>query len=682
MELKSRLAAILNEIVENDSGVSIDGLLSKYSITKRTLYYDLEVINSWLKKSEFGETRISNQLLYLISNRKGEILVELENSDYYYSIEERRIIEFLYITLSHEPVNINTFQKLFGVSKNTVANDIRELKEILDLDKINLLSTAKQGYFIQGEEYAIRKKIGIKFNRLVSLQPKEEIKSFIQETLMVLTRKNFDYFEIARCLIKQYEIDIESQLYTGYIEAESAMILVAWIRTLKGNVFSVSAEERDTLKITRSYLSMVKNSSKLRAHGLYIPDNEVFYMTTLLLGIRTAQFSSQEQETVFIYDFVNQLIKNYETIACLEIADKDQLAIRLRSHIRPFYYRLKYGLQETNSLTSQVKDMYPEAFSFCKRAIKEIDNIISSLISDDEIAYLTIYFVGTQSDSQIFRADFVQKHRILVISHKGRAESDHLIIQLRDLLGESFEFVATQYKNDDSSKMEGYSLIVSTVMFENIDEHLKKKVVYVPNVLSDEYARIIKVLSNQGVSNKDNSFIERLIRDVKAAMPNVVFDSDKLYLDFLKSLQMANNNQLPINFDNPMEIIVNEGRYRRIQGDTTWESILFEGYRSIYGQDEAFSLLSKTNILEDQTEHLYNILPNVIIVHCVGKAVDGNMRVSVVSSRHEVSVTKIHRGNIFIFCATDSNAQHFQELKEIHDYCDDLSNKDIESIIN
>lgn len=683
MELKSRLAAIIKEVLDTDSGVSVDSLLARYSVTKRTFYYDLEVMNQWLEEKNYGVAKVSNHLLFLITNRRDEIKKELENCPYYYAADERAVFEFFYIALCDKSVNITVFQKLFDVSKNTIASDIRELKDLFEHEEISIFSTSKQGYLLQGEEFAIRKKLGVYFNKLDPYysNPKEDLKKFLQHTLATLTGKDFDFFEIARCLIKQYEIDISSQLYTGYIEFECAMIMISWIRSLKGNIFSVSVDEKDTLNITKSYASMVKNSNKLRFHGLYIPDNEVYYMTSLLLGIRTALFSSQEQETLFIYHFVDQLIKNFEVIACIQISDKEHLSIRLRSHIRPFYYRLKYGLQEENALCAQVKTMYPEAFDFCKKAIKLIDSDISNMISDDEISYLTVYFVGTQSDKYNFPSDILKKPSVLIISEKGRAESDLLIEQLKEILGTHFKFEATQYNGIKKIDLFTYSLVVTTLKLKKISKELSDKVIYVHPILKEgEYSKMISVLATQGISYKDDQLIQLIIEDVKKNVP-VAFNADKLYLDIFKSMRNFKHLQCTQEKNHSFEMLIQNRRYRSIQGEASWEIVLFEGYKGIYGEELALAKLSSENSAMVQTQYVYNITNKIILVYCFDYTLIKEERTAVVISKQELAITEKNRGNIFVFFACQNDYEHFRYLKNLYDYCIALSEEDIQHMI-
>lgn len=681
MELKSRHAAIIKELLETDSGISVDKIVFQYGITKRTFYYDFDTINEWLEEHKYGVIKVSNQLVFLISTKRDLIKKDLEHCSYYFSIDERKILEFFFIALSNQTININTFQRYFDISKNTVLADIRNLKESFDNDEISLFSTAKQGYILQGEEFAIRKSLGKYFNKIDSYYLKEEIKKLLQGTLESMIGKNFDFYEIARCLIKQYEIDIKSQLYTGYLEFECTMILISWIRALKGNTFTVSSEEKDTLNITKSYASVVQNSEKLRFHGLYIPDNEVYYVTSLLLGIRTIQFSSQEQEDLYIYNFVNKLIKNFEIVACVQIKDKEHLGIRLRSHIRPFYYRLKYGLQEENTLVSQIQKMYPEAFDFCKKAIKEIDSKISEIISDDEIAYVTVYFVGTQTYNVSFHSDILVKPQILLINEKGRAQSDLLITQLQEMFGEDLIYETRQESDLKQLDLDVYSTIIYTGSVLDVEERYKPKLVKVKQAIDEEtYAAIVSILVDQGVSYRDDQLIKKIIDDIKQNV-SVSFNETKLYMDLFKTVHSFRSTSEYVNKRKTIQNLIKEHKYRFLQGDVTWESVTFEGYKGVYGQQRAFTKLSSESQLEEQRSYVYNITSNIMLVYCFDYSHISEDRISIVVSSQEIAVNETNRANIFIFFACRNDYRHFPHLKEIYDSCLAMNEQKIKALL-
>ncbi|MDF2568172.1 MAG: Transcriptional antiterminator of lichenan operon, BglG family, partial [Oscillospiraceae bacterium] len=63
MELKSRQTYILRAMLETEKGVAPEEFLEKLGVGKRTLYYDLENINDWLKHYKLGKLVISGQII-------------------------------------------------------------------------------------------------------------------------------------------------------------------------------------------------------------------------------------------------------------------------------------------------------------------------------------------------------------------------------------------------------------------------------------------------------------------------------------------------------------------------------------------------------------------------------------------------------------------------------------------
>lgn len=254
MELKSRPAYILKIILEQKKGYTVDRIIEKLNITKRTFYYDIELINDWLQSRGLGKLEIKSKVICVKSKKIEMLEAEMrKNGSYYYSVQERRILELLMILLSAEVVTIEKMQNLFDVSKNTILKDIKEWKKILGNQDISIASSIKFGYVLQGEEFAIRKIVGKEIKKLKNFQPKDILKKWMQKSLVTITGEDYDYLEIARCLIKQYEQDENIKLVLENEELECSMILISWIRSMDGYTMNLHTEEKVTLVETKPY---------------------------------------------------------------------------------------------------------------------------------------------------------------------------------------------------------------------------------------------------------------------------------------------------------------------------------------------------------------------------------------------------------------------------------------------
>lgn len=682
MELKRRFAAIIQEVLATDSGVAVDSILSRYRITRRTFYYDVVEINKWMKENSYGSAKVSNHHLVFVSNKRDEMQKKLACCPYYYAALERKVFTFFYIALTSRAVKIDTLQKRFDVSKNTIATDIRELKRALTQTEISLFSTSRQGYLLQGEEHTIRKMLGVYYRKLAFCDvPKLDIRKLMQQEMTLLTDDKIHPFDMAMHLFKQYEIETASQLCTQGIALACMMMVSSWIRSLKGNHLPVHAVEKAEVKNTTAYRYMLRKRNVLDHEGIHLAKNEVDYMTGLLLGIRIAQCSHQEQGTLFIHCFVDQLIKKFQVIACIQINEKPSLTMRLRTHLRSFYYRLQYGLQEENVLLYHVQKMYPEAFDFCKQAIKEIDSDFARIIDDDEIAYLTTYLMGTQETKYRFALQGDQEKRIVLVSEGSCAESILLIKQVIDLFGAAWSFETIQYNHLEDVNLATYNLVLTTTKSMYIDEGMDKNIVWIDRFLNEHAClKIIKYLSAQGITYKKEQIIQQIILDVKQNV-STSYNEEKLYMAIFRSIYKLQQQELKQTRGHAFEIFMKERRYHYVSGKTTWRRILWEGYKGVYGNELARKKLSIKNSIQTQASNLYNITDVVVLVYCYDATLIHEERVILVVSNQKLEITEASRGQIFVFFASRNNDDHFQFLTQIYAYYKAMSSEEIERLL-
>ena len=541
MELKSRPAYILKIILEQKNGYTVDRIIEKLNITKRTFYYDFELINDWLKSRELGRLEIQSKII-CVKSKKIEILeAEMrKNGSYYYSVQERRILELLMILLSAEVVTIEKMQNLFDVSKNTILKDIKEWKKILGNQNISIASSIKFGYVLQGEEFAIRKIVGKEIKKLQNFQPKDILKKWMQQSLVTITGEDYDYLEIARCLIKQYEQDENIKLVLENEELECSMILISWIRSMDGYTMNLHTEEKVTLVETKPYQSLKQSFEKLKVYNLEIPESEIYYIATLLLGIKVAQFVSQDQEDLYISNFTKALVVNFERIACISFDNKDRLMTRLKGHIRPLYYRLKYGVQSTNPLVQDVMRMYPEIYDFTGRAVREMKDDLAKMLTSDEIAYLTIYFISDEKYQTIQKKSNVSK--VLVLCADGMATSTLVKEQLKTLFGSTADIKLGIISEAKKYNLDDFALIISTGYSELLAH--RKNIVFTNVILEDsDKKKIIQVMNQCGVIGEYNKTIQRII-SAAVQSTNGIVDENELYFDVLRILFESDNRKI------------------------------------------------------------------------------------------------------------------------------------------
>ena len=138
-----------------------------------------------------------------------------------------------------------------------------------------------------------------------------------------------------------------------------------------------------------------------------------------------------EQELSGLKEVVQKMIADFQLYSCVVFDDKKGLEENLISHIKPTYYRLKYGVQIANDLAETIQVTYPDIFDLTKRVMKHLEVYVGKPIPDEEAAYITLHFGGwlTKEKKQV-----EIKLRAIIVCENGIGTSNMLRTQLENLI--------------------------------------------------------------------------------------------------------------------------------------------------------------------------------------------------------------------------------------------------------
>lgn len=679
MELKSRQTYIFRTLMEKKQKVETKDFLDKLGVGKRTLYYDIEKCNDWLKHYGLGKVVISGHMIH------AEIpdITALEQrfqqeSSYFFSVTERRAMEIVKIALSHEVMTINRMMDLSEVSKNTILGDIKEIRETLKSWGLTLKSNIQYGYLIQGEEMTIRKMLGSQFQLLSSPGGQTCVQNFLQKSLVSLYQNEIDFCELCRCLIKQYETDIHGDYILANIELIRMMIQVSWIRSRKGNIIQLSSDEQLALMKSLSFRSVEFSLQKLRIHGVEVATQETYYITTLFLGIQTTDFLSQEQEDSFIAGFAEELVLNFERIACLSLPNRERLQKQLSHHIRPMYYRIKYGILDKNPLIEDIKAMYPIIFDFTRKAVQMTKmNFLADGISEDELAYLCIYFVSNLNEKYISTdSDNTEKGKVLIVGAENMAVAVLLKEQLQDLFGLALDYRVISQSKLREWMLGDYALVVSLVpLGKSFSKH---KIVECGAIITEtEQRSIMEILRADKFIVRYDEMIQEIISRVKDSVSGKI-QSDKLYLDLFRYFEDKDRGMRPRAKRDIFYEKIEQNKFIVLPEAVSLEQALQLCSHSLVPKPNDQRLMHRMfNLLKNKKLQTYRIQQNVELIHFPMQG-DANPKIDVRIAFAPNGVVCPDGGitNILVGLATKDSYSHWAVLEEIYRYFSDQSHVD------
>lgn len=473
--LENREIKILKILSEAKDYLPVHNIAETLGISTKTAYRDIEkIINKrddvrLLKKQGKGiKIEFLDVPLEEMSSKK------LSK----YSVEERRI-KILYYLLknTNNYTSIEELSEIYYVGKSSIVNDLNYIEADLLADNL-ILKKDRNGTKIVGDEKNIRKKIMhlIRDYSFVSDNPTEEYFSdrIPRETIRELATK-FDVSKIAiiEKVIAKHENKLPYTIGDLYYTNLVVHILIAIERIKKDNYI----EEETLPKISdkRFYNEAEGIALELeREFNVTLPASEIYYIYQYLVS--TGVGSLNNNIVIDVDEEISSISSKFLTGISKEInfdvINNESIYYLFKLHIRALLRRLKYGISVKNPLLEKIREEYSKEFT----TIKEISkSILRKEISDDEIAYLTIYIESILNLSD-------KKINVILVCNSGFGTSLFLKKRIEDKLSNIEVVDVVPAKDLKKQRLEKIDFIISTV---KLDEDMEN-IIYVNVMLREE----------------------------------------------------------------------------------------------------------------------------------------------------------------------------------------------------
>ncbi|WP_027130843.1 BglG family transcription antiterminator [Gemella cuniculi] len=474
-ELEKREIEILRILTEEKDYLPVYIIAEKLGVSTKTAYRDIEKIIekrndiALLKKQGKGiKVKFSEIPLELTQQKKVSK----------HSVEERRI-KILYYLLknSKEYTSIEELSDKYFVGKSSIVNDLSYIENNLlhgDLE----LKKDRFGTKIVGEEKNIRKRL-MCLVRNYSIISDDDIGDYhserIEEGILKELASKFDIPKIATIekIVNNNEHRLPYTIGDLYYTNLIVHILIAMERINNGNYI----EENKLPQISdKKFYGEAENiAAELeREFSVTLPLIEIYYIYQYLVSTGVGNLNNDI--SLKVDESVEKITKKF----LLAISNdrkstfnmQDNIYYLFKLHIRALLRRLKYDIVIKNPLLEKIKEEYKEQFKKIEDISKEI---LSEKITEDEVAYLTIYI------ESILNLNNVNK-KVVLVCHSGFGTSIFLKKRIEDKLDNLEVVDVISAKDLEEYDLEKIDFIISTVKLGSDI----KNVVYVNVMLKDE----------------------------------------------------------------------------------------------------------------------------------------------------------------------------------------------------
>lgn len=461
MELNARMICILQEVIEAQDTVTVDQICSRNDISKRTFYYDIKNVNAWLREKQLPEIVLRSGSC-TIDASVGDALTDIirrSDTEYFMSVDERKIMMAMYIGLAGRRVRIHDFCELFDISKNTVLSDMKSIRKELSERHIGLRFETDRGYYFQGNEYAVRNYLYGQFKKVRSIKTGQYIRRFLNEQLEGLGGKTQNYWEALKECLAIYEETANTSIVENDTDGGTFILAVSYLRHAHGHLFRINTSRTQQIRNTRAYKGAYNLSEKIAEYvGLTCSEQEICYAALCFLAMQNFDPVATDGQDPEMVAFTERFLAGIEQTGLVEFADREMLKGRLVNHIAPMIYRITYGVQLDNPIAESVRRDYGTAFDLAAKGMAAMDPKLAARITEDELAYLAIYIAdGIKSAAQ----QGPRGGKILVVCPEGVATALLIRDQLENLLEAYYSYDLASVKNIEATDLSQYLLIVT-----------------------------------------------------------------------------------------------------------------------------------------------------------------------------------------------------------------------------
>ncbi|WP_196604273.1 BglG family transcription antiterminator [Pectinatus haikarae] len=406
-----------------ETPVSIENLMDKLQLSRRSIMYILENVNKELIIKQISPIENIKGIGYFLPPKAKTYLQPLDADIRQQALlvlpkqwslnikaltQKESLILFNYIIITQETTSINELMGIFHSSRNTVLKRLRSLVFYNRENELQIKTTPK-GRIILGAELIQRKWV------LENL-----------EMILLLLKKSYQisYEKYIFRELRQYEQE------SGNHFTDDARRILEYFLTWYANRLSKGKilKKMDVDIAHPASRSLSWEKFFLQKRGFYHL-TEYVYLSKIL---RIYACSKVNNKTLFykkMHKIAEDMTDQFFLISGLLPGIHHHMMVdSLAVHLVSVCHRITAGLRYHNPLLEQIRVSYQNLFIISRAAAQPLTDYLGKQPSDDEIALLTTYF-GSDIRTDQLKED---RKQILVVCSSGIGTSQFLLMQLRE----------------------------------------------------------------------------------------------------------------------------------------------------------------------------------------------------------------------------------------------------------
>jgi transcriptional antiterminator, bglG len=463
--LNEREVKILEMLLKGED-LTIDEVSEHFSVSKRSIQYDVNKINYYLLKNQNPKILIKDSRFMFDVDAITNILKDNDKSNDL--IKDDRIdLIYLNSIFSLTGLNISSLSKIIGVSRNTIKSDMETMNEKFEYDN-------SKGYYIKKNNI---KKIEI----LERIYRNGRINKYIDEVLDKDLISNIK--EFIKETSNNIKLNISEDIYLKLLIS----IYCHYVFYEKNTVNSNLIAGNDYFIIENIFNKYFSNKRSFNT------------IADILIGLSINSNLESWLDESFL---IKKLIKYVSDNLNIDLTEDTILYDFLLSHLKVSIYRLKKNIKLSNTFYEKLDWDDENLIKILKKGLVEIESTFEIKFTDIELSLIMYHFKAS-----IDRTEINNRKKVILVCGLGYGTSRVLEYYLKDHFDIDIIDVLPAYMiNRDISKNMNIDYILTTVDLDF--EAIKIN----PVLQIEDY----KKLESLGIKRKkDKIVIDNFIKDLQ-----------------------------------------------------------------------------------------------------------------------------------------------------------------------
>lgn len=455
---QDRSIAILKMLITKQDVVSSETLCKTLAVSDRTLRDDITKCKGLFK--EHG---------ILINSKHGAgYWVDIIDEEKYYQFiqdllkeeaREQRLLPVypedrinylikLFLT-KDDYIKIDDVADEIFVSRSTLSNDLKEVRERLKYFHLELESKPAYGSRICGSEFHRRSCIAQYFFHTETMD----------DVFMRKEDMNKEQMKI-RDILYQTMHDMDFRLTDIGFQNLIIHISIALLRIREHKMID-DQNAYEELQDTHEIMIAKELAKRIEeAFQVSLPQQEIFYITIHLMGKKNMLAANNFIITEEIEQLLQIIFVKIKQHYSIDLSSDFELYTLLALHFQPMLNRLRYELPIQNPLLEQIKKENTIAFEVAVLAAKVVEEQCHCTMDETEIGYLALHFALAIERIQ----EQAPQKNIIIVCASGAGSSQILLYKIKQRFGKYLNRVKVSELYELANlPQQDYDFILSTV---------------------------------------------------------------------------------------------------------------------------------------------------------------------------------------------------------------------------